>query len=158
MSEQDDEEFEKREKIIQMFLSLMSDIAIINDMAYGFNSKSSEMISDQEVTDLTTPNMVFDLLQSIEGLISSSHLVNQKLLAIISNIEIDSKETSEEKIKIRKDEGEIKKVEDALKKLKVEIVNDKNKDTEEPQKNPLIDNAIEYLKNKLLNDKEDKDE
>lgn len=158
MSEQDDEEFEKREKIIQMFLSLMSDIAIINDMAYGFNSKSSEMISDREVTDLTTPNMVFDLLQSIEGLISSSHLVNQKLLAIISNIEIDSKETSEEKIKIRKDEGEIKKVEDALKKLKVEIVNDKNKDTEEPQKNPLIDNAIEYLKNKLLNDKEDKDE
>jgi hypothetical protein len=158
MSEQDDEEFEKREKIIQMFLSLMSDIAIINDMAYGFNSKSSEIISDREVTDLTTPNMVFDLLQSIEGLISSSHLVNQKLLAIISNIEIDSKETSEEKIKIRKDEGEIKKVEDALKKLKVEIVNDKNKDTEEPQKNPLIDNAIEYLKNKLLNDKEDKDE
>ncbi len=40
MSEQDDEEFEKREKIIQMFLSLMSDIAIIDDMAYGFNSKS----------------------------------------------------------------------------------------------------------------------
>lgn len=158
MSYQDDEEFEKREEIIQMFLSLMSDIAIINDMAYGFNSKSSEMISDQEVTDLTTPNMVFDLLQSIEGLISSSHLVNQKLLAIISNIENVSNETSEEKIKIRKDEGEIKKVEDALKKLKVEIVNDKNKDTEEPQKNPLIDNAIEYLKNKLLNDKEDKDE
>lgn len=158
MSEQDDEEFEKREKTIQMFLSLMSDIAIINDMAYGFNSKSSEMISDREVTDLTTPNMVFDLLQSIEGLISSSHLVNQKLLTIISNIEIESKEVNEEKIKIRKDEGDIKKVEDALKKLKVEIVNDKNKNTEEPQKNPLIDNAIEYLKNKLLNDKEDENE
>jgi hypothetical protein len=158
MDEQDDEYYEKREKIIQMFLSLMSDIAIINDMSYGFNSKSSEMISNKDVTDLTTPNMIFDLMQSIEGLISSSHLVNQKLLAIISNIEIDSKENSEEEIKIRKDEGEIKKVEDALKKLKVEIVNDKNKDTEQPQKNPLIDNAIEYLKNKLLDEKEEDDE
>lgn len=120
MSDNHNEEYED---LIQDFLeSMVLSEKLKKDIEY-YDLCIVKILKDKRMLDICKSNSIFDVMQSLEGFNSSFHDLTQKIYKLISLIKVQEKEES-----------------------KKENVLDKDDIKKDNLKNPLVNNAVDYLR------------
>lgn len=125
MNEQEKNEYED---IIQKLLKIISDKHTIREVFSDYEDEIITLLTDKRLMDVSKSNEIFDVMQAIEGVNSSIYNLSQKILKLISNIDIDN------------EKEEIDITNDIISNKKNKIKNNKQ------EQNLLINNALEYLR------------
>lgn len=130
MNEQEKNEYED---IIQKLLKIISEKHTIREVFGDYEDEIISLLTDKRLMDISKSNEIFDVMQAIEGVNSSVYNLSQKILKLISNIDINNKKE------------EIDITNDIINHNKSKINKSKIKDNKKEQ-NLLINNALDYLR------------
>lgn len=125
MNEQERNEYED---IIQKLLKIISDKHTIREVFSDYEDEIISLLTDKRLMDVSKSNEIFDVMQAIEGVNSSIYNLSQKILKLVSNIDIDN------------EKEEIDITNDIIGNKKNKIKNNKK------EQNLLINNALDYLR------------
>lgn len=134
---------EKDSHFIESFLSLLGESNLIRNNVEEYERNISILLANPELVNMVGPTIIFDVMQSVEGLHVATRTTTQKLLTLISKIpDTKSKDiTFDTRVeKTKSVEGKV----DSKEKRRKSV-------------NPLINNALEYLDELLDSDSKDKD-